>query len=562
MLKKLILYLLLIINFSSMICHRCGTDLLIKKLNLKNNQTFTGGNRRRLSNEYTPIKVKIDYTVLQSQNNRRIISDTNYQRFKNELDKMPRYLEKIISVKHETFNAEALRQNINSNCQYSKTNIFTINNLNDDDTSSYDLFVYPIVDEDEDLLNSNVIAAATHCILSNTTYRPIVGIILLNNNLNSKNDLEYYIKNSIFHEFFHILGFNTLFFEGRTYAVDSAIYINSPKLLAKAKLHFGCENMNGLRLENQGGQGSIGSHWDARFMQGELMISEDYSEVVLSDMTLAFLEDLGYYQINYYTGGLFRFGKNQGCSFLKKQCVYGEGTLFPNEFCFEPNKAFCTGSHTSKGFCYMAQYSSNLPTSFRYFSNSKIGGKIMADYCPISFYNKADNNYNYPMNCVYGKKEYNDEVIGVNSMCFESSINLNSYTSICYRMSCDRVNKKILVYIGNRIVECDGEQKIKYVSSSDTLNCPDYNMICTSDIWCNNMFECIDKASLTDENTYLLKSNILQLQQKDNYNLNIDTSSKYTIQSGSITSNTFTNKNEYLGSKFIVLFILFVFAFI
>ena len=186
----------------------------------------------------------------------------------------------------------------------------------------------------------------------------------------------------------------------------------------------------------------------------------------------------------------------------------------------------------------------------------------MTDYCPISFYNKADNNYNYPMNCVYGKKEYNDEVIGVNSMCFESSINLNSYTSICYRMSCDRVNKKILVYIGNRIVECDGEQKIKYVSSSDTLNCPDYNMICTSDIWCNNMFECIDKESLTDENTYLLKSNILQLQQKDNYNLNIDTSSKYTITSGSITSNTFTNKNEYLGSKFIVLFILFVFAFI
>ena len=129
-------------------------------------------------------------------------------------------------------------------------------------------------------------------------------------------------------------------------------------------------------------------------------------------------------------------------------------------------------------------------------------------------------------------------------------------------MSCDRVNKKILVYIGNRIVECDGEQKIKYVSSSDTLNCPDYNMICTSDIWCNNMFECIDKESFTDENTYLLKSNILQLQQKDNYNLNIDTSSKYTIQSGSITSNSFTNKNEYLGSKFIVLFILFVFAFI
>jgi hypothetical protein len=64
--------------------------------------------------------------------------------------------------------------------------------------------------------------------------------------------------------------------------------------LEKAKIHFGCDSIRGVRLENQGDQGSIGSHWDARFMQGELMISEDYSEVVLSDMTLAFLEDLGY----------------------------------------------------------------------------------------------------------------------------------------------------------------------------------------------------------------------------------------------------------------------------
>ena len=39
-------------------------------------------------------------------------------------------------------------------------------------------------------------------------------------------------------------------------------------------------------------------------MQGELMIGEDYTEVVLSDMTLAFLEDLGFYKIKYYTGGL------------------------------------------------------------------------------------------------------------------------------------------------------------------------------------------------------------------------------------------------------------------
>jgi hypothetical protein len=470
---------------------------------------------------------------------------------------MPVYFEKIISVRRETFNANELMGYINYNCQYSLDHTFTINNLNNDDTSSYDLFIYPIIDEE---LNNNIIAAAAHCVLSPNSYRPILGIMLLNNNLNSKRDLEYYIQNSVFHEIFHILGFNTIFFEGRKYVEDNIIYLNSPKLLEKAKLHYGCDNIRGLRLENQGEKGTLGSHWDARFMQGELMIGEDYSEVVLSDMTLAFLEDLGYYKVNYYTGGLFRFGKNQGCSFFEKKCVYGGGTLFSNEFCIEPNKPFCTGSHTSKGSCYMTEYNS-IPTYFQYFSNPRIGGKIMTDYCPISFYSKSDNYYQYPMNCVYGKKEHNDEVIGSNSICFESSVNLNSYTTACYKMQCDQTNKKILVYIGSKTVECDGEQKPISVTSSDTLNCPDYNMVCTSDIWCNNMFECIYKSSVTDENTFLYKTNNSLLKKMDANKLNIDTSSKYSVQLESNNSGNNIYMNKFIWQIFIAKFILLVFDF-
>ena len=555
---KLIIYALIIVfNFSSIISHKCGTDLLINKLNLTNNKNFVGENRRRLSDTFYPIRVKIDYTLLQNQNNRQIISNTNYQNFKNNLDKIPEYLAKIISVNRETFNEQELLYEINDNCQYSNKIHFRISTFNYD-ISSYDLIVYPVVDSYKEFVSDNVIAAASHCFKSPASGRPIVGIVLLNNNLNTKRDLEYYIKNSIFHEFFHVLGFNIGFFEGKNYVVNNVAYLNTSKLLAKAKLHFGCDSMKGLRLENQGEKGSIGSHWDARFMQGELMISEDYSEVVLSDMTLAFLEDLGYYKVNYYTGGLFRFGKNQGCSFLEKECVYSEGTLFSNEFCVEPGKAFCTGSHTSKGSCYIAEYRSALPTSFQYFSNPKVGGKVMTDYCPISFYNKADDNYNYPMNCVYGKKEYSDEVIGSNSICFETSVNLNINTTACYKMSCDRTNKKIIVYIGSQKIECDGEQKIINVNSSDTLNCPDYNMVCTSSIWCNNMFECIDKQSVTDENTYLYNTNYAQLKQMDNKKLNLYTSSKYSIQFGSNDNNIMV---KYTWKNFIAQFILLIFAF-
>ena len=62
----------------------------------------------------------------------------------------------------------------------------------------------------------------------------------------------------------------------------------------------------------------MGSHWESKYMLGDYMISSDYTEVVMSDIILALLEDTGYYKINYYTGGLFRFRKNQGCAFLEK----------------------------------------------------------------------------------------------------------------------------------------------------------------------------------------------------------------------------------------------------
>ena len=51
------------------------------------------------------------------------------------------------------------------------------------------------------------------------------------------------------------------------------------------------------------------------------MNSEIYTpEQVISEFTLALLEDSGWYKANYYTGGLMRYGKNQGCYFIQNDC--------------------------------------------------------------------------------------------------------------------------------------------------------------------------------------------------------------------------------------------------
>lgn len=428
--------MLIIIDTSPFFCHKCGTDLLIKKLKLKVNQASNKISRRRLSNSFTPIKILIDDIILVKQCENGILSAFSYTKFKAELENIANYLKKIIYVQHENYSKEELINLFEENCISKCGHSY--------DLDFYDLVIFPQINED---LESNTIAGAHPCLLSSNG-RPIAGIVSFNKQMNLRNkiDFNYYIRNTLLHEFFHVLGFHPYFFP-KTYRENGYTYLNSPKLLAKAKMHFGCDNLKGLRLENQGGPGTVGSHWDARYMQGELMIGEDYSEIVLSDMTLAFLEDLGYYKVKYYTGGLFRFGKNEGCSFFKKKCIYSEGTLFPNEFCYTRNEPFCSGSLTSKGYCFMTEYEDTIPKKYRYFSQENIGGRIMADYCPISFYSNEDSNFIYPSNCYYGESEYGGETKGGNSICFKSSINLSSKKNICYDIECDRVNKKIKVII-------------------------------------------------------------------------------------------------------------------
>ena len=62
-------------------------------------------------------------------------------------------------------------------------------------------------------------------------------------------------------------------------------------------------------------------------------------------------------------------------------------------------------------------------------------------------------------------------------------------------MECDKRNKQIILYILNNTVTCPGYETV--LNDPDGFNgqikCPDYNIICTSDNWCNELFDCINK---------------------------------------------------------------------
>jgi len=505
------LFLYLSQNFYFSYEHRCGADLIKKKPFIIPENKF----KRRLNSEFTPIKIKIDYTRLKIE----VKGNINY--FKERFSNIAMYLSSLLSVQH-------INVGLNDDLVKECTNI-SENNVG---TWLYenDLVLFPYINENFD---DDILAAAAPCLILNN-YRPVGGFIEINKNVlsNTKRDIDAYFDMLLLHEISHILGFHPSFFEGLDLMSKETIngyeytFINSPKVVEKARIHFNCPNIKGIQLEDQGGEGSVGSHWEARYMLGDYMISTDYSEVVISDITLAFFEDMGFYKANYYTGGLFRFGKNQGCSFLEDKCIKSGEINFPNEFCAEPNNPFCGSSHLSRGICNIGRYDEEIDSRYRYFEDDKIGGYFSsANYCPVSYTSSTEYNYyiydyNYPAHCKYGKLLYSSvgEVIGGNSLCFESSLvpSTNFITptlqSVCYEIQCNKFKKEIIIKIDESKVVCPGERTTltNIDGFTGSIECPEYNLVCSSEIPCNNMIDCINKKSTSIRSTYLyLEGNIL-----------------------------------------------------
>ena len=508
------LFLILLFNYQIIVCYRCGADSIKKKP--KNISAKKSEDKRSLSTDYTPIQIKYDYTYLKSQ---KILKTKNLNDLINLFTDISKYLSSLLSVEH--INAEIDRNDIENVCEIPIYSEDIGNSLH-----THDLLIFPMINME---LEEEVSAQAWECLALNQ--RPCVGVVEINSDFSlKKRDSVYYIKYLLLHEISHILGFNPIIFEELNFIYTEVkngitkIYLNSPKVIQKAKMHFNCENIKGIELENQGGDGSAGSHWEARYMLGDYMISTDYPEVTISDITLAYFEDTGFYKVNYYTGGLFRFGKNQGCSFLEGNCVenYGEKTLFPNEFCTEAESYFCGSSHISRGDCYIIDYGEEkIDKNFQHYSDKFLGGFIAADYCPVSYsyyYEELVDYYYYHYNCKYGHNYFKStgEIIGKNSLCFESSLipinsqnSIDELISVCYKVQCNRDKKTVQVYIGSSFVTCPKNGGILSNPNGfkGQIKCPNYDIVCTSEVWCNELFDCIDKKSTVDIKTFDYKKN-------------------------------------------------------
>ena len=100
----------------------------------------------------------------------------------------------------------------------------------------------------------------------------------------------------------------------------------TPRVATVARNQFDCQSLNGARLENDlGNRCSGSSHFDERLFFSEIMgpIFSGTADM-LSPLTLALLEDSGWYQVYYDDAQVSPFGLGLGCDFVNKDCIIND----------------------------------------------------------------------------------------------------------------------------------------------------------------------------------------------------------------------------------------------
>ncbi|CAA7029903.1 unnamed protein product [Microthlaspi erraticum] len=202
---------------------------------------------------------------------------------------------------------------------------------------------------------------------------------------------------TLIHEVMHVLGFDPHAFahfrderkRRRTEVTEQQMdeklgrivtRVVLPRVVMHSRHHYGAfsHNFSGLELEDGGGRGTSGSHWEKRLLMNEIMTGSVDTRSVVSKMTLALLEDSGWYKANYSMADRLDWGRNQGTQFVTSPCNTWKGAYH----CNTTQLSGCTYNREAEGYCPILSYNGDLPQWARYFPQANKGGQSsLADYC-------------------------------------------------------------------------------------------------------------------------------------------------------------------------------------
>ncbi|GET86466.1 GP63, leishmanolysin [Leishmania tarentolae] len=332
---------------------------------------------------------------------------------------------------------------------------------------------------------------------------PAVGVINIPAaNIASRNNQA--VTRVVTHEMAHALGFSNVFFEeagilqqvsnvrGKPFPVP---VIHSSTVVAKAREQYGCNTLKHLELEDQGGEGSAGSHIKMRNAQDELMAPAAAGGYYTA-LTMAIFQDLGFYQADFSKAEAMPWGKDAGCAFFTRKCMEKGVTKWPAMFCSGAEEGIrCPSSRLSLGTCDVTE-KQNPPAYFQYFTDPSLAGNTkFMDHCPVvAPYSNGS--------CAQSASEANSFTNAFNvfsdaARCFDGAFRLKSpegkrisLVALCANVKCDTTRRTYSVQVrgSSRYVDCTPGRRVELSGVSDAfeqggyITCPPYVEVCQGNV--------------------------------------------------------------------------------
>ncbi|KAK7352359.1 hypothetical protein VNO80_17779 [Phaseolus coccineus] len=314
-------------------------------------------------------------------------------------------------------------------------------------------------------------------------------------------EAETLLSATLIHEVMHVLGFDPHAFahfrderKRRRNQVTEQVMdeklgrmvtrVVLPRVVMHSRYHYAAfsGNFSGLELEDGGGRGTSGSHWEKRLLMNEIMTGSVDTRSVVSKMTLALLEDSGWYKANYSMADRLDWGLNQGTEFVTSPCSLWKGAYRCNTTQFSG----CTYNREAEGYCPILTYNGDLPQWARYFPQANKGGQSsLADYCTY-FVAYSDGSCT-DTNSARAPDRMLGEVRGSNSRCMASSLVRTGFVrgsmtqgNGCYQHRC--MNNSLEVAVDGIWKVCpQAGGPIQFPGFNGELICPAYHELCDTD---------------------------------------------------------------------------------
>lgn len=287
--------------------------------------------------------------------------------------------------------------------------------------------------------------------------------------------------------------------------------LRTEAVLREGRAHFGCSDLEGVELENQGGNGTALQHWEKRVLGNEAMTGIFDYNPVFSRLSLAVLEDSGWYTVDYTAAKDLPWGRGRGCDFVRRGC--GD-MLDEKPYCGMDigDKTFgCTLDRGSVAICSLGTLDEDVPADFRYLPDDVGGSLEIADYCPYfrgitrqsGRTGNCTNSMNQPDDSTNPGEDVFGETYGGDSVCLEqgrgwqkitdnsgrkSTLSVGTYGGGCYETECS-ADDGLTVYVRGAPFqcECEGQELVVDVTICQTtyrgsIVCPSCSSVCDANL--------------------------------------------------------------------------------